>query len=136
MPDYFVVAAPAQPSSPDLLKYGCMMGSIGWDEASVLKKVVSGIRWREDELDWRPVDEDSGKLVAPIPEPFAATLAALPDDRLDQTASAWFMGLCTEFPRHWNAQTKHALREDLDGLRTEAREAVARAGSLWVRIDP
>lgn len=128
MTDFFLFAASPEPTRHELLKtWGHMLGSIDWEQTALLGQVLTGQLWSYDDLEWA---EPHGETqIGRIPPRFATALAGVRDDQLRQLGEAWRVQLGDGFDQE-------SLARDVDGLRIEAREAIAQGGTLWLRIEP
>lgn len=132
MPDFFLLAAARQADAATWTMWGHMLGSIHWDEVALLSRILVGVEYDYDDVEWEEPRGDT--QVGRVPDAFATGLAGIADERLSLLAGEWHALLCAE--AGWQPQRAHSLVDDLEGLRTEALRALKSGGALWLRIEP
>ena len=108
-----------------------MLGSISWDEVALLSRLLVGIEYEYDDVEWEEPLGDS--QLGRVPDSFMAALSGISDERVTSLAGEWHAVLCAE--AGWEPQRAHSLVEDIDGLRREAFDATKSGGALWLRIE-
>lgn len=127
MTDFFLIAAPPEPSRDELLKpLGYMLGSIDWDQTAQLGEILTGQLWTSADLEW--AEPEGETQMGRVPDRFAQALAAILDEQLLDFAEAWRVRLGAGF-------FQDSLARDIDGLRSEAQKALKLNGALWLRIE-
>ncbi|MFT3707815.1 MAG: hypothetical protein QM817_09175 [Archangium sp.] len=118
-----IAAAPDAPRSV-LLSGGHMLGSIDWDTVSVLGELVSGRAWTYDELEWA---EPHGETqLGRLPDSLTRALAAVLREEERPLALQWRGALDL---------SEDDVAREAQSIFDEARDAVARGGALWLRIE-
>lgn len=130
--DFFLLAAARQADAETWTTWGHMLGSISWEQVALLSRILVGVEYDYDDVEWEEPQGDT--QVGQVPAAFTTALAGISEDRMRPLAEEWHALLCAE--AGWALREPHTLVEELDGMRKEARAASTVNGALWLRIEP